>query len=45
MFFSVLMNFWTLNVSWTTSYEITLVPLFVYPSVTKFSQDWIISFC
>ena len=53
-------HFWTLNVSRTASYEITLVclsvclsvHLSVYPSVhlsvslsvTKFSQDWIISF-
>ena len=48
--------FWTLDVSLTESYEITLVHLSVHvsvclsvllsdrPSVTKFSQDWIISF-
>ena len=41
-----------LDVSWTASYEITLVGLSVPPSVrpsvspsaTRFSQDWIISF-
>ena len=45
-------HFWTLNVSRTASYEITLVRLSIYasvhpsvrPSVTKFSQDWIIGF-
>ena len=48
--------FWTLDVSLTESYEINLVHLSVHlsvclsvllsdrPSVTKFSQDWIISF-
>ena len=37
--------YWTLNVSWTASYEITLsVRLFVCLSVAKFSEDWIISF-
>ena len=36
----ILWLFWTLDVSWTVSYEITLVRLFV----TKFSQDLIISF-
>ena len=36
--------FRTLDVSGTASYEITLVRLPVRPSVTKFSQDWIISF-
>ena len=36
--------FWTLDVSGTASYEITLVRLPVRPSVTKSSQDWIISF-
>ena len=43
--------FWTLNVSWMASYEITLVclpirpsiRLSIHPSVTKFPQDWIIS--
>ena len=48
--------FWTLDVSRTESYEIPLVRLSVHlsvclsvrlsnrPFVTKFSQDWIISF-
>ena len=40
--------FWTLDVSRTASYEITLVCLSICLSVclpvTKFSQDWIISF-
>ena len=36
--------FWTLDVSRTVSYEITLICLSVRPSVTKVSQDWIISF-
>ena len=43
--------FWTLNVSWMASCEITLVclpirpsiRLSIRPSVTKFPQDWIIS--
>ena len=39
---------WTLDFSWTTSNETTLVRFYVYlsvrPSVTKFSQDRIISF-
>ena len=47
-----LFSFWTLGISWTAFYEITLVRLYirssvypsVRPSVTKFSQDWIISF-
>ena len=38
--------YWMLDVSWTESYEITLVRLSVclsvYTSVSKFSQDWII---
>ena len=41
---SVELKYWTLDVSRTLSYEITLVRLFACPSVTKFSQDWIISF-
>ena len=36
--------YWTLDVSRTASYEIALVRLSVFPSVTKFSQGWIISF-
>ena len=40
MFFSFLLNFWALYVSRTASYETTHIRL----SVTKFSQDWIISF-
>ena len=40
--------FCMLNVSWTASYEIFVVCLFicpsVHPSITKFSQDWVISF-
>ena len=48
-FFSSNFYFWTLDVSRTASYEITLVHLSVLypslrPSVTKFSQDWFISF-
>ena len=39
---------WTLDVSWATSNETTFVRLYVHlsvrPSVTKFSQDRIISF-
>ena len=35
---------WTLGVNWTASYKTTLVGLSVRPPVTKFSQDWIISF-
>ena len=41
-------SYWTLDVSRTGSYEISVVRLSVFPSVrqsvTKFSQDWIISF-
>ena len=36
--------FWTLDVSRTAFYQITLVRPSIRPSVTKFSQDWIISF-
>ena len=36
--------FWRLNVSRTVSYEITLICPSFRPSVTKVSQDWIISF-
>ena len=36
---ALLNAFWTLNVSQTASYEITLVRLSVRPSATKFSQD------
>ena len=43
---------WTLDASQTASYEITLVRLSIFlsvrlsvlPSITKLSQDWIISF-
>ena len=38
------MYYSTLDVSRTASYEITLARLSACPSVTKFSQDWIISF-
>ena len=41
-------TYWTLAVSWAASYEITFFRLAVCLSVclpvTKFSQDWIISF-
>ena len=49
-------EYWTLDVSRTASYELTLVGLSVclsigsfvrrsvHSSVTKFSQDWIVSF-
>ena len=44
----ILIGCWTIDVSRTASYEITLVCLSVCPSVrmsvTTFSQDWIISF-
>ena len=38
---------WTFEVSRTASYEIDLVVLSVRPPLrmSKFSQDWIISFC
>ena len=36
--------YWTLDVSWTASYEITLVRPSVCPTVYKFSQEQIISF-
>ena len=39
---SALNNYWTLEVSRTVPYEITLVRLSVRPSVTKFCQDWLI---
>ena len=37
-------RYWTLDVSRTASYEITLVRLSVRPSVTKFCQNCIFSF-
>ena len=36
--------YWTLDVSQIAYNEITLISLSVRPSVTKFSQDWIIRF-
>ena len=42
--FNIFHTFWTLDVSWTASYEIPLVRLSVCPSVTTFFHDWIISF-
>ena len=44
LFFMWWRLFWTLDVSQTTSNEITVVRSSVLPSVTKFSQDWIIVF-
>ena len=39
-----IINFWTLDVSGTASYGITLLCPSVRPSITKFSQDWFIFF-
>ena len=50
IFFSIIFanilisQYWMLNVSQTAAYEIALVHLPVHPPVTKFSQDYFISF-